>query len=422
MISRTECYVYLVLPGDTRFTTAGKLVLAIGAHGEAIGHFVYGRSYLTRTDAVELDPFELRLGEGTYITASHEGLFGTLRDASPDYWGRLVIERHMQSAGLSELDYLLNSPDDRAGALGFGIGQEPPAPMRRFNRTLDLEVLQQTADELLSDAPLQRVSMERQTRELIEPGTSLGGARPKVTIEYEGALWLAKFNTLTDRWDNALVEHGMLRLAAVCGISVPPSKVVVVGNRHVLLVKRFDRSIAEEGYFRHRMISALTALRADESPTHRVRWSYILLAEELRRFSATAKKDAEELFKRMVFNALISNSDDHPRNHAFVAQRDWRLSPAYDLTVTPQMSRDRRSLAMTCGKWGTVANRANLLSHCQRFLLSEEDASAIIDRMYDIVKSRWYGTLKGVGLTEHDCGLVESAFVYPGFLYPPDVE
>jgi serine/threonine-protein kinase HipA len=195
-----------------------------------------------------------------------------------------------------------------------------------------------------------------------------------------------------------------------------------VGNRHVLLVKRFDRSATEEGYFRHRMISALTALRADESPTHRVKWSYILLAEELRRFSAAAKKDAEELFRRMVFNALISNSDDHPRNHAFVAQRDWRLSPAYDLTVTPQMSRDRRNLAMTCGAWGTVANRANLLSHCQRFLLSEEDASAIIDTMYDIVKNRWYGILKGVGLAEHDCGVVESAFLYPGFLYPPDAE
>ena len=126
----TECFVYITLPGQTEPVTAGRFELNQSA---PLGRFVYGRTYLEYKDAVEFDPNELKLSTRTYETASLKGVFGALRDAGPDFWGRRVIERHAGKAQLNEMDYLLHSPDDRAGALGFGLGQKPPAPRREFN-------------------------------------------------------------------------------------------------------------------------------------------------------------------------------------------------------------------------------------------------------------------------------------------------
>jgi serine/threonine-protein kinase HipA len=125
-----------------------------------------------------------------------------------------------------------------------------------------------------------------------------------------------------------------------------------------------------------------------------------------------------ELFRRICFNALISNTDDHPRNHALIArQHDWSLSPAYDLTPNPMIAQERRDLAMAFGAWGRYANRANLLSRCDRFLLSREDASAIIDEMADAVTMNWYSVARNAGVTEADCERIRGAFVYEGFGY-----
>ena len=138
MISERECYVYIVLPGATEFVTAGRFRVSPTPEGEPVGQFVYGRRYLDRSDAVELDPVELRLRRGVYETARMEGFFGAIRDSMPDYWGRRVIERNTGYTQLEEFDYLMYGPDDRAGALGFGDTVEPPPPKRRFNRTLEL--------------------------------------------------------------------------------------------------------------------------------------------------------------------------------------------------------------------------------------------------------------------------------------------
>src|SRR6266581_3774479 len=137
--SADECFVYITLPAHIAAVTAGKYFLASDARGDALGRFVYGRSYLENPLAVEIDPVELKLSSRTYETARLNGVFGALRDAGPDYWGRLVIEKHAGKTRLSELDYLVESPDDRAGALGFGLNNVPPAPRRKFNETLDLE-------------------------------------------------------------------------------------------------------------------------------------------------------------------------------------------------------------------------------------------------------------------------------------------
>jgi len=406
----------MTLPGQTEPVTAGRFVVTQDRHGTAIGRFVYGRSYRERADAVELDPVELRLAPRTYETTAMSGVFGALRDAGPDYWGRRVIERHTNRAQLSELDYLLLSPDDRAGALGFGLGPQPPAPRRAFNQTLDLERLQAIADTLARDETVEPDAVVAQVEELLLIATSMGGARPKAVVEDGEGLWIAKFNRADDKWNHARVEHSMLVLARRCGLAASESRVVTVAGRDVLLVKRFDRDKTDAGYLRARMVSGLTLLRAEDSHRARDRWSYVLLVEELRRACAEPRKQASELFRRMCFNALISNTDDHPRNHAIVARnREWTLSPAYDLTPSTPISLERRDLALICGDQGRFANAANLLSQCERFLLSRAEAEAIVAGMERSVRDIWYDVMRTAGMSERDCGLLQGAFVYPGF-------
>jgi serine/threonine-protein kinase HipA len=414
-----ECFVYMTLPGETDAVTAGRFALTASRQGVTTGRFVYGRSYLARPKAVEIDPVELKLSSRNYETVLMKGMFGGLRDAGPDYWGRHVIEKYAGLPELGELDYLLHSPDDRAGALGFGLGQVPPAPVRRFNRTIDLLRLQALADALISDEPRASnadVAALAQAEDLLLVGTSMGGARPKAVVEDENGLWLAKFNRPDDKWNMARVEYAMLTLGRTCGVGTAESRVATVGDREVLLVKRFDREKAPGGYFRARMVSALTLLRADESPQARERWSYVLLAEELRRVSGEPRRDAAELFRRMSFNALISNIDDHPRNHAIIAPgREWRLSPAYDLTPSSPVSLERRDLAMACGDLGRYANAGNLQSQAARFLLARDEAARLVDDMEVRIRSTWYEIARGCGVSDVDCTQIAGAFAYPGF-------
>ncbi len=408
----------MTLPGQTQAVTAGRFELTKDRRGVALGRFVYGKSYLARKDAVAIDPFELKVSDETYETTRLDGVFGALRDSGPDYWGRCVIEKHAGKAQLGELDYLLESPDDRAGALGFGLGQAPPAPRRKFNKTLELEKLQKIADALVRDELPEGGEEAAQVQDLMLVGTSMGGARPKAVVEDDEGLWVAKFNRPDDRWNNTRVEHAMLELAKSCGISVATSRIETVGGKDALLVKRFDRDTIQAGYTRARMISGLTVLRTDDAPEARDRWSYVLLAEELRRVVAEPKKDAPELFRRMCFNALISNIDDHPRNHALIAkEKDWKLSPAFDLTPSPVIAQDRRDLAMTAGDMGRFANAKNILSQSARFLLEEDQAKAIVSDMTKCVRGTWYDVVRRCGVTEQDAKTIRRAFVYEGFSY-----
>jgi serine/threonine-protein kinase HipA len=373
---------------------------------------------LARSDKVEIDPVELKLAARLYETTQHGGVFGSLRDAAPDHWGRLVVERALAKDRLPEIDYLLKSRDDRTGALGFGLNEKPPAPNWEFNKTLHLDKLQAIALAILkTDKPLTDQEAE-QVRKLLLRGTSMGGARPKAVVEDDEGLWLAKFNRPDDSWNVALVEHAMLTLARNCGISVAESRTESVAGKDVLLVRRFDRDKVENGYLRHRMVSALTLLRADESLADRAKWSYVELAEELRRVCNNPRKDAAELFRRMCFNALISNTDDHPRNHAVIAKdRHWKLSPAYDLTPSRQVSQEHRDLAMVVGDFGRYASAQNLLSQCKRFHLDPPQAEAIIAEMGKRVEKTWRKVARSLGVTHADCEKIKGAFVYPGFSF-----
>lgn len=420
-----ECFVYITLPGETEPVTAGRFALSVDRRGVPEGRFVYGRSYLERPNAVALDPVELKLAPRTYATAALGGVFGALRDASPDYWGRRVIQRHLGKAQPSEMDYLLYSPDDRAGALGFGLNQTPPAPKRTFNRTLDLATVQAIADAVVADEDQPAAggggdgvvdADHDQVEKLMVIGTSMGGARPKAVVEDDDGLWIAKFNRPDDPWNNARVEHAMLMLARACGLVTAESRVVGVAGRDVLLVKRFDRERTDAGYRRARMVSALTLLRAEDTYQARGKWSYVLLAEELRRVCAEPRQSTAELFRRMCFNALISNVDDHPRKHAVLARAaDWSLSPAYDLTPAVPVSLERRDLAMECGDAGRYANAKNLLSQSARFLLDAGEARALVDAMEARVRGSWYAVVRAASVSERDCERIASAFAYPGF-------
>lgn len=413
----SECYVYIVLPGETTFVTAGRFTVSETREGAPIGEFIYGRTYRERKNAVELDPVELRLQPGTFETAKMDGFFGAIRDALPDSWGRKVIERHARGA-VSEFDYLLRAPDDRAGALGFGRNTEPPFPENRFNRTLDLTRLQESADALINDEPELAGSATEQAEDLLLlGGTSMGGARPKAVVEDDDALWIAKFARNDDSYNNPRTEHALLELAKVCGLDAADTRLTTVAGRDVLLVRRFDRDRTENGYRRHRMVSAVTLLRTDDDATTRTDWSYLLLADEIRRVSTQPQHDLRELYRRMVFNAAISNLDDHPRNHAILAREDgWRLSPAYDLTPFAVVSQERDP-ALECGLNGRAANKANLISGHGRFMLSRQEATQIFETITQTVRNEWQPALRRAGVSNQDCERLRRAFVYEGLFY-----
>ena len=365
--SDRRVYVYLQLPQSLEVVTAGLYELDF-PQAVPTGTFVYNPAYLARTDAVPLDPYELPLTPRRARTVKLKGIFGPLRDASPDAWGRRIIEKHTGRTNLTEADYLLHSPQDRAGALSFGRDKLPPAPVRKFNQAIQLDALLAAAERFMDDEAAGKSSVPEQLFELLRPGSSMGGAQPKNVVEDDEGLWLAKFPDKGDRWSNARVEGAMLALARECGLRVARHRVESVAGKDVLLVQRFDRMSTAGGYLRHRMVSGLTALGAEDSHGDRAKWSYLLLADELRRRSARSAQDLEELFRRMVFNAMISNTDDHPRNHALLASTEkWELSPAYDLTPNPLSSLEKRDLAMGCGLFNRYANRANLLSQHGQF-------------------------------------------------------
>ena len=417
----TRVYVYLQLPQSLQVVTAGYYELRF-VHGQPSGSFVYNPAYLQRADAVPLDPFELPLSPRRAQTVKLNGIFGALRDAAPDAWGRRIIEKHSGRNDLTEADYLLLSPEDRAGALSFGRNKLPPAPVQRFNPIVHLPALQAAAQQFMQTEAAGQPGMSAQMLELLQPGTSMGGARPKNVVEDSQGLWLAKFAQRGDPWNNARVEGAMLALARECGLQVARHRIESVAGHDVLLVQRFDRTPTPAGYLRHRMVSGLTVLGADDAYGDRAAWSYLRLADELRRRSAHPAQDLQELFRRMVFNALISNTDDHPRNHALLATTaHWTLSPAYDLTPNPLTSTDKRDLAMTCGRYNRYANRVNLVSQSGQFKLSSADANAIIEQMQQVVVSRWHAVLRQQGTTLADCERVAGAFNYPGFELDPVV-
>lgn len=415
------CYVYIQLPGTMETVPCASLKVRIVGAGAFEGTFTYGKRYLERPEVVALDPFHLPLSTRPQRFTKLKGIPGAVRDASPDAWGRRVIQAKLQrpEGEIQEVEYLLSGPDDGAGNLSFGRTATPPAPRRPFNRTHQLPALIEAAEKLEEDGRLPHEVLEE-----LEPGTSMGGARPKVTVEDDHGVWLAKLPEKADRHNMQRIEYATLELARASGLRVCGTRLERFANRDALMLDRFDREWNPDAnaYWRYGLVSGLTVLDAEDGYLGRERWSYPLLADELRRWSVKSNDDRRELFLRMVFNAMVTNNDDHPRNHALLQTRGgWRLSPAYDILPVPMVSVERRDLALEVGRFGRAASLYNILSQCDAFGLSKEAAQAMIDGMLAVVRG-WREFFTERGVEQRSIEMLEQAMLPPCFFRdtPPD--
>lgn len=403
MISK-ECFVYIHLPNAEKPITAGKFSWQKKGANSEVGTFVYGRTYLENPHRIPLDPFNLPLEERKFQVTINEGVPGPIRDASPDSWGRYVIQKNTPSDQHDPMGYLLNAAEDRIGALSFGVGKVPPAPTRLFNKTVDLEKLIQAAHKLEKDIPLDPTE-----KILLMAGPSAGGARPKTTVEHRDSLWIAKFPSANDKQNYAKIELATMRLAKRCGLNVPDVDSVVIGSDEVFIIKRFDRQydVGSGSYLRSHFVSGLTLLDLDEGD--HANWSYIDLADQMRRWISQPQDDLKELFKRIIFNGLVSNTDDHPRNHGFLYNGNgYRLSPVYDLVPKPETG-TTRYLAMSLGVKGRVFNKENLFSELGAFDLKIEEAKQIFESIKSTV-SNWRSLFKADNMSDRDLLYLENAF------------
>ena len=331
------------------------------------------------------------------------GALGVFRDSSPDDWGRRIIEKKLGVTEASEFRYLIEAGDDRVGALAFSESATSKPTSLPIPQRTDLEALLRAADAIeKGEAP------DPEIASLLQHGSSLGGTRPKATIRVDGELWLAKFPSRTDRLEIAAIEYGCLSLAKNCGIEIPDIKLITVGGRRVLLTRRFDRAQARSGLTRCHFMSGLTLLGLHEKEW--TKGSYPNLADSIRKLVKDFPRDGEELFRRMIFNMLVSNDDDHLRNHATILDNGgWRLSPAYDLVPHPQQSYTRQ-LGLGVGAMGRIATYENAMSESARFGLKPQRAQEIALEVLTRVKD-WEGIIRESGVTTADVDAIRSAFL-----------
>lgn len=304
--------------------------------GRQTASFEYVESYRSLPGHFALEP-ALMVTAGQYH--SRHPFFGAVSDSAPDRWGRKLIQRlefHQAKSEnraprtLMEADYLLMVDDrSRLGALRFSLKKNGPY-LARYSDTSIPPLIQLGRLLQLSSKVLKDEESGADIRDLVEPGSSLGGARPKAAVmDNQGNLLLAKFPSPHDAWDVELWEAVAFILAKHAGIAVPETRLVNISGQNVLLLQRFDR----QGTKRIPFLSAMSMLGASDGDTA----SYLEIGEALIAHGANPDQDLKELWKRLVFNILISNVDDHLRNHGFLYENlsGWCLSPIYDLEPTP---------------------------------------------------------------------------------------
>lgn len=377
----SEAYVWIRLPGTAEPVVCGK-VAARGRTLDAVHRFVYGRSYRHLESAMPLLPHDMPFRAGEQ--PSRRGLHGVLRDAAPDAWGRRVLMHKLQmpvergETELTEIDYLL-SGGQGVGALHFQTEAETYRP--KPSQSADLEDLLSAAEAVEQNRPL-----PPELDQALMHGTSIGGARPKALIRVEdGRPAIAKFSSTTDIHPIVKLETLALSLARRAGIKVVTGQRLSVMNKDVLVVDRFDCDV--EDTTRKHFFSALTALDLDEMEARYA--SYPDLADYLRRFADDATGQCRELYRRMLLNIMIGNSDDHARNHAlFWDGRNVRLTPAYDMCVIPRVGLESHQ-DMEVGEHGKRATLANAYSSCGRFGLAETEARRMAEEIETIIRDNW---------------------------------
>ena len=404
-------YVYVFLEEGP--VPAGILETS-GTGREAAARFRYGRRYLQREDRLAVDPVQLPLtapdAGREYITEEGFVLFNGIRDAAPDGWGRHLMDRAAGAQALSEFDYLVATGESRVGALAFGTDLSGPrrivpwAEEQVEGETLDLAGMIEAVRELDTAEGL-----PRKYRRFLLRGSSLGGARPKATTEYDGRQWIAKFGRADDRSPMCRIEFVTMKLAEQVGIAVPPVRLEKALGQDIYLIERFDRVPNDLGYRRLPFISGLTILGAHESESSRQ--SYRGLADQLRRFGSEPTEDLKQLWRRMVFNILCNNNDDHLRNHGFLWDgRGWRLSPGYDIVSFPQVGTER-DLAIGVGRNGRRATIENALTDVASFGLSQSEGISIAQMMQGTVRANWEKLCVSNGFTALEIERLRNCFL-----------
>ena len=336
-------------------------------------------------------------------------LFGGIRDAAPDGWGRRVIEARLHAPlnSLPESTYLLEAGSERMGAMDIRTTLDAPAKANPRASIRKLEYLMDAADRIEEGSPI-----PAQLEEIFDAGSSMGGMRPKATVEDEaGTLWLAKFRSKGERMDVPCIESATMRLAKEAGLDVPCVRTETLFGKTVMLIERFDRALLDGQAHRRHMVSALTMLGCHESASRNK--SYGDISDRIRRVGVAnfVKQDQKELFGRMVFNILVTNDDDHLRNHAFLwdgGHRQWRLSPLYDVMPRPMVS-SARQLHLGVGPHGRLATLDNALLGCARFGLTRRDADDIIERIWRVV-GKWRDYFEGFGVPGAEIEAIAGAF------------
>ncbi|MBU4527395.1 MAG: type II toxin-antitoxin system HipA family toxin [Desulfomicrobium sp.] len=381
--------------GRLRFETDGRR-----QHSQ----FEYAAEWLAAPDRFALSP-GLPLREGSHYSAGRSdrrsALPGCFADAAPDSWGRALMTRAL-GGGLSEFDYLVLSDDrTRQGALRF-LGEDaeplsdltPPIP-----RLVELERLRALAQRFERDPG----GAEAEARDLAGVAGSLGGARPKANVEGDGHLWIAKFTSAQDTRPVERVEVAALKLAARCGLRAAEVKLELRdSDSPIALIRRFDR----RGNTRIPYISARTALDWDSDEGG----FYTDIADVIRQISSKPVDDLHELWRRIVFTILVSNSDDHLKNHGFIyAGGDrWRLSPAFDINPSPSRHRVLETGIIQGGSFDASLDIA--LEACGFFELTPAEARQQAFQMAETIANNWRHALRDEGASSDDLRTYADAF------------
>jgi len=371
--------------------------------------FGYSTDYLALADAYALDPL-LPLAQGQFQTPVGRSMFGAFTDCAPDRWGRTLINRAernraegagTQQRSFAEIDYLLGVRDDlRQGALRFrdpATGAYLAASEEGIPYLIGLGPLLTAAEHLERNE-----ATTSEVRDLLRAGSSLGGARPKAHVLLpDGRVAIAKFPSATnDGWDVMRWEAVALDLAARSGITAPQWDLHEIGGKSVLTVARFDR----DGAHRVGYASAMTMLEATDGDD----LSYLDIADAIGRESADAEGDLRELWRRIAFSLLISNTDDHLRNHGFLrsSTAGWRLSPIFDINPNPEPAGHRLATTIALGSTDTIET---LLDVADFFRLDDHQARSTLSDVTEAT-SQWRRIAAANGLDASAIDDMEPAF------------
>ena len=348
----------------------------------------YGAAWLARGFALSED---LPLIDDEFLPHEKDTAAGAVDDARPDRWGERVIRFIDRPARLSLLEYLYFAGDDRFGALGVSTSAEQYLPRRLspMPTLSDVGTISELVAKVLANEPIPEAH-----KRLIAPGVTMGGARPKALIEMDGEQWVVKFSD-GDPVDTPLVEHASMTLAAQAGIAVAPTRPIRISDGHAVAVRRFDR----QGDRRIHALTANVALKAAAETL-----GYPELAQLIRRRGIVEQGisvlQMQELFRRMVFNILIDNTDDHEKNHVLIAtdSQQLALSPAFDVLPSGQALGYQQ---MRVGAADADSTLDNAMSMCRYFALSDKEARAEVARVVQAV-STWKAHFAACGVSRRD--------------------